>query len=164
MPLDTALDAAAFPADRELVLERIIDAPAETLYRCWTSAELLPLWFCPKPWYVSDVRQDVRTGGNSYLVMNGPNGERVPQPGVYLEVIPNKKLVFTDAFTETWSPSEKPFMVGIITFEDLGDGRTRYRAAVRHWSAEDKATHEKMGFHEGWGVATDQLTELAKTL
>ena len=164
MPLDTALDAAAFPADRELVLERIIDAPAEKLYRCWTTPELMPHWFCPKPWYVSDVRQDVRTGGDTFLVINGPNGERMPQPGVYLEVIPYQKIVFTDAFTRTWEPSTKAFMVAIITFEDLGDGKTRYRAVVRHWSAEDKASHEQRGFHQGWGVATDQLTELAKTL
>lgn len=163
MPLDTAA-APAKSEDRDLVLERIIDAPAEKLYRCWTTPELLSEWFCPKPWFVSDVRQDVRTGGNSYMVMNGPDGERVPQPGVYLEVVPNQKLVFTDAFTETWKPSDKPFMVGIVTFEDLGDGKTRYRAVARHWTVEDKAAHEQMGFHEGWGVATDQLTALAKTL
>lgn len=157
-------DAADFPSDRELVLERIIDAPRDKLYTCWTTPELLPLWFCPKPWTVSNARMDVRTGGDTYLEMNGPNGEVVPQPGVYLEVIPNEKIVFTDAFTETWKPSAKPFMVAIVTFEDLPGGKTRYRAVVRHWSAEDKTAHEQMGFHEGWGIATDQLTALAATL
>jgi uncharacterized protein YndB with AHSA1/START domain len=44
-------------------------------------------------------------------------------------------------------------MVGDITFEDLGDGTTRYTATARHWSVEDRQTHEQMGFHEGWGVA-----------
>ena len=160
MPLDTA----NFPADRELVLERIIDAPAEKLYKCWTTPELMTQWFCPKPWYVSNVRSDVRTGGNTYLEINGPNGEVMPQPGVYLEVVPNKKIVFTDAFTETWQPSEKPFMVAIVTFEDLGDGKTRYRAVARHWSVADREAHEQMGFHTGWGVAADQLAELAATL
>jgi len=163
MPLDTAA-APKTEDDRDLVLERVIDVPREKLYQCWTTPELLVQWFCPKPWYVSDVRQDVRTGGNSYLVMNGPNGERMPQPGVYLEVIPNEKLVFTDAFTETWKPSEKPFMVGIVTFEDLGAGKTRYRAVARHWTAEAKARHEAMGFHQGWGQCADQLADLLKTL
>lgn len=163
MPLDTA-DAPAKSEDRDLVLERIIDVPAEKLYTCWTTPDLMPVWFCPKPWTVSNVRLDVRTGGNSYMEMNGPNGEVVPQPGVYLEVVSNQKIVFTDAFTETWKPSDKPFMVGIVTFEDLGDGKTRYRAVARHWTVEDKTAHEQMGFHEGWGVATDQLTALAKTL
>jgi len=160
MPLDTA----DFPADRELVLERIIDAPAEKLYKCWTTPELMEQWFCPKPWTVKNVRTDVRTGGNTYLEMHGPNGEVMPQPGVYLEVVPNQKIVFTDAFTETWQPSTKPFMVAIVTFEDLGGGKTRYRAVARHWSAEDKAAHEQMGFHEGWGIVADQLAALAATL
>lgn len=164
MPLDTAPAPRNEEQNLDLVLERIIDVPREKLYQCWTTPELLVQWFCPKPWYVSDVRQDVRTGGNSYLVMNGPNGERMPQPGVYLEVIPNEKLVFTDAFTETWKPSAKPFMVGIVTFEDLGGGKTRYRAVARHWTVEDRDNHEQMGFHEGWGIAADQLTALAKTL
>ena len=38
------------------------------------------------------------------------------------------------------------------------------RAEVAHWSAEDKAQHEAMGFHQGWGGATDQLAELAAAL
>ena len=55
-------------------------------------------------------------------------------------------------------------MVGIVTFEDLGDGRTRYTAIARHWTAEDRQTHEEMGFHEGWGIAADQMAALAVTL
>ena len=74
-----------------------------------------------------------------------------------------KRIVFTDAYTEAWVPSEKPFMTGIITFEDEG-GKTRYTARVRHWSAEDRKKHEEMGFHEGWSKATDQLVELVATL
>ena len=96
--------------------------------------------------------------------MNGPDGEVVDNPGVYLEVVENEKIVFTDAFSETWNPSAKPFMVGIITFEDLGDGTTRYTAVARHWTNEDRSTHEQMGFYEGWGIATDQLAALAATL
>ena len=52
-------------------------------------------------------------------------------------------------------------MTGIITFEDLGGGRTRYTARARHWTVEDMKKHEEMGFHEGWGKATDQLAEFA---
>jgi uncharacterized protein YndB with AHSA1/START domain len=55
-------------------------------------------------------------------------------------------------------------MVGIITFEDLGGGKTRYRAVARHWTVEDRQTHEAMGFHEGWGIVADQMAEVAATL
>ena len=95
--------------------------------------------------------------------MRSPEGEEFPNRGVYLAVEPGRRLVFTDAFTSAWIPSAKPFVVGIITFEDEG-GRTRYTATVRHWSAEDKAMHEQMGFDHSWGIATDQLTAVAATL
>ncbi|HYD44254.1 MAG TPA: SRPBCC family protein [Phenylobacterium sp.] len=150
--------------DRELVLERIIEAPAQTLYRCWTEPELMKQWFVPKPWTLAKVEQDVRPGGKSLVVMRDPEGNEYPNPGVYLEVVPGRKLVFTDAFVEGWVPSDKAFMVAIVTFEDLGDGKTRYVARARHWTDEDVKQHVEMGFHEGWGQCADQLAELAKTL
>jgi uncharacterized protein YndB with AHSA1/START domain len=81
---------------------------------------------------------------------------------VFLEVVPNKKIVFTDAFTSAWQPSDKAFMVGEVSFEDLGNGKTRYTARVRHWSEEDRQSHEKMGFHEGWAKAAEQLAEVVE--
>ncbi|MCC7266026.1 MAG: SRPBCC family protein [Caulobacteraceae bacterium] len=149
--------------DRELVLERIIEAPAETLYRCWTEPELMKQWFVPKPWTIARVDQDVRPGGRSLVVMKDPEGNEYPNPGTYLEVVPGRKLVFTDAFTEGWVPTDKAFMVAIVTFEDLGNGKTRYVARARHWTDEDVKQHVEMGFHEGWGQCADQLAELART-
>ncbi len=152
------------PARHELVLMREIDAPREKIFRAWTDPELLKQWFCPKPWGVSHAELDVRTGGSSVIVMTGPNGEVVDNRGVYLEVVPNEKIVFTDAFKTAWVPSEKPFMTGIVLLEPLGDGKTKYTAMARHWTEEDKKTHEAMGFHEGWGAATDQLAALVATI
>ncbi len=60
-------------------------------------------------------------------------------------------------------PSAKPFSTGILTFEDEA-GQTRYTTRARHWNAEDCATHEKTGFHQGWGIATDQFARLAAKL
>ena len=148
----------------ELKLTRIINVPREKLFRCWTEPALLPHWFCPKPWGVARAELDVRGGGNSCIVMRSPDGQEFPNPGVYLEVVRNEKIVFTDAYTRAWEPSAKPFMTGVITFEDLGGGRTRYTARVLHWSAEDLKKHQEMGFEAGWGTATDQLAEFAATL
>jgi uncharacterized protein YndB with AHSA1/START domain len=146
-----------------LTLTREIDAPADKLFKAWTTPELMKEWFCPKPWKVSHAELDLRAGGANFIMMEGPAGEQVPNRGVYLEIVQNRKLVFTDAFTSAWVPAEKPFMTGIIAFEDLGNGRTRYTASAVHWTAEDKESHEKMGFHKGWGVATDQLEQIVKT-
>ncbi len=151
-------------SDRELVLTRLIDVPREKLWRCWTEPKLMLQWFTPAPWKTTHAETDVRPGGSSYVVMQGPDGTEMPNRGVYLEVIKNERLVFTDAYTSAWEPSENPFFTGILTFEDAGNGQTRYTARALHWTKENRETHEKMGFHEGWGVATDQMTALARTL
>lgn len=145
--------------NRELSLSRLIRAPRERLYRAWTTPDLLKQWFTPRPWTTPVVELDVRAGGSSYILMRGPDGNEFPNRGVYLEVVPNEKLVFTDAYTEAWVPADKPFMTGIITFSDE-DGGTRYTARALHWTDADCAAHEQMGFHEGWGKATDQLEAL----
>jgi len=108
--LTAKLDDIAPANDRELVVARIIDAPREKVYRCWTDTRLLTQWFAPKPWTTPRAEMDVRTGGSSLVVMAGPDGNEFPNPGVFLEVIPGKKIVFTDAYTQAWEPSGKPFM------------------------------------------------------
>lgn len=99
-------DPSAPTEIREVVLTRMIDAPAHKLFRCWTEPELMKQWLAPKPWTIARAEVDPRPGG----------------------------------------------------------GKTRYTAVARHRTAEDRAAHEKMGFHEGWGKCADQLAELATTL
>jgi uncharacterized protein YndB with AHSA1/START domain len=146
-------------SDRELVLTRLIDAPREKLFRAWTEPELMKQWFTPRPWTTPVIEVDLRPGGSNLIVMRGPDGTEFPNRGVYLEIVKNERLVFTDAYTKAWEPSEKPFFTGIITFEDEG-GKTRYTARALHWTVADREAHEKMGFHEGWGLCADQLAEL----
>ncbi len=152
------------PPSHELVLERTLAAPRMAVWRCWTEPALMEQWFCPKPWFVSDVEAELRAGGASSMVMRGPNGEAFPNHGVYLEVVHGERLVFTDAFTSAWLPSGKAFMVADVTVADAPGGGTLYKAIARHWNAEDCESHVKMGFHQGWGIAADQLEALAKTL
>jgi uncharacterized protein YndB with AHSA1/START domain len=150
--------------DRELVLELTLDAPREKLWRGWTEPALMKQWFVPRPWTITSVKQDLRPGGESEVVMRDPDGNEYPNRGIFLEVVPNEKLVFTDAYIRAWVPSEKPFMTAIVTFEDAGEGRTKYVARALHWTAEDREQHEKMGFHEGWKICAHQLEELARQL
>lgn len=149
--------------DRDLVLTRVIDAPPEKVFRAWTEPELLKQWFAPLPYTTPVAEIDLRPGGANRIVMRDPEGNDLPNRGVYLEVIPNRRLVFTDAYTTAWEPSTKPFMTVILTFEDA-EGGTRYTARVRHRTVADREAHERMGFHQGWGLCTDQLAALAKTL
>jgi len=157
----TAQAEIAEDTNRELVLTRIIDAPRERVFAAWTQPDLLKQWFAPRPWTTMVAELDVRPGGTSFVIMRDPDGNEYPNHGVYLEVVPNEKLVFTDAYTEAWQPSDKPFMTVVLTFEDEG-GKTRYTARARHWTVEDRKAHEQMGFHEGWGMVAGQMEDLLK--
>ena len=150
-------------AAHELVLTRLIKAPRHQLFRCWTEPALITRWFTPPPWTTIAAEIDVRPGGASLITLQGPDGTLMPNAGQYLEVVTDRRLAFTDAFVGDWVPSAKPFFACLLSFDDEA-GQTRYTARAMHWSAEDCAAHEKMGFHQGWGIATDQLAALAATL
>jgi uncharacterized protein YndB with AHSA1/START domain len=93
-----------------------------------------------------------------------PACRRRTRPGVYLEVVPNERLVFTDAYIRAWEPSHNLFMTVVLTFEDAGPGKTRYVATVKHFTVAGREQHEQMGFHQGWGLCADQLEALAASL
>jgi len=159
-----SVKAEATPnSDRELVICRIIDAPREKVFRAWTNPKLMTQWFAPLPWTTPVAEVDLRPGGSSLVVMRDPDGNEFPSRGVYLEIVENERLVFTDAYTRAWEPSEKPFMTVILTFEDEG-GKTRYTARALHWTIADRDRHVQMGFHEGWAMCTEQLEALAAKL
>jgi uncharacterized protein YndB with AHSA1/START domain len=144
---------------RDLILTRMIDAPPEKVYRAWTDPELFKQWFVPQPWTISKAEMDIRPGGSSLIVMRNPEGEEFPNPGLFLEVVPNQRLVFTDAYRKAWQPSEKPFLTVVVTFENA-DGKTRYTAKAMHWTDADREAHENMGFHVGWPIVAEQLAAL----
>jgi len=150
-------------SDRELVLTRLIDAPPELVYRAWTEPEILKQWFAPAPWSTPHAELDVRPGGSNLVVMRDPDGNDYPNRGVYLEVLPGRRLVITDAYISAWEPSERPFMTLFLDFGPAG-GKARYTARAVHWNAETRADHERMGFHEGWGKCADQLADVLAKL
>jgi uncharacterized protein YndB with AHSA1/START domain len=153
----------------DLVLDRLLSAPPAMVWRCWTEPDLICKWFCPKPWYVSQAIVDLRAGGRFFTLMNGPNGEKVPNEGSFLEVVPQHRLAFTDIFSADFAPVAVPesgaglCFAAIVTFAPEAGG-TRYTAVARHRTREDADAHNKMGFHDGWGAAATQLEELARTL
>jgi uncharacterized protein YndB with AHSA1/START domain len=160
MSTNSATPPTAAPtSDRELMLTRLINAPRHKVYAAWTQPELLKRWFAPKPFTTPLAELNVRPGGGNLIIMRDPQGNDYPNRGVYLDVVPNERLVFTDAYTSAWEPSPKPFMTVILTFEDV-NGQTRYTARALHWTVADREAHEKMGFHTGWGLCTDQLEAL----
>lgn len=146
---------------RDLTLTCILNAPPAKIFRAWTDPILIAQWLAPPPWKTTSAEMDVCVGGSSLIVMRGPDGAEILNRWVYLEVVPDQKLVLTNAYTNAWELSEKAFFTFILTLEDLG-GKTRYTAVTRHWTIADREAHEKLGFHQGWPIATEQLAALVE--
>ena len=140
----------------DLVLERVVDVPRELVWRAWTNPEDLKQWFAPLPWRTVYCEIDLRLGGMFRTIMRSPEGQDFPNEGCYLDVVPNERLVWTDALRPGYRPSEKPFFTAVITLETHGTG-TRYTATALHRDVAGRTQHEAMGFHGGWSTALDQL-------
>ncbi len=145
----------------ELSLTRLVNASPE---KCWdVLANRQEEWWCPVPWRIEMVTQDRRAGGASAMVMLGPDGEKMPQEGVFLAWNEGRGFITTDAMRltdEGYEPLD-PFMIGEWRIEPEGDG-TRYTASARHWSEEAMQRHAAMGFEEGWGAVADQFVALCE--
>ena len=150
-----------------LVFERMVDVPPELVWAAWTRPEYIKKWFTPAPWKTIDCEIDLWPGGIFRTVVRSPDGDELPNVGCYLELIGNRKLVWTGAMGPGFRPrdtSKMPIVFkAIISFELEGEG-TKYTAKVLHSDEARKEKHEKMGIHDGRGLALDQLVTLARTM
>src|SRR5690606_4417158 len=130
---------------RELSLTRYIDAPPETVWDVMVNRQ--EEWFCPKPWRAKIDHQDRRAGGRREMTCHGPNGEVMPQNGIYLAFEEGRRFVTTDAVTigedGDFEPAG-PFMIGVWEIEPEGSG-TRFTGRARHWTDEALQQHKEMG-------------------
>lgn len=147
---------------RELSITRFIDAPPETVWDVLANRQ--EEWFCPKPWRARIDVQDRRPGGRCEMTFSGPDGEVMPQNGIYLAYDEGRRFVSTDAAVigedGDFEPAG-PMMIGFWEIAPEGTG-TRYTARARHWTDEARKQHEEMGFEQGWGACADQLKALCE--
>ena len=160
-------------SDHDLVLERTLDAPLDLVWTAITTPEHIKKWWAPRPYQTPEVEIDLRPGGIFRMRMTGPDGFDTGKGGAgcVLDVVDRGRVVWTSALGPGWRPNEGGeedcggfLFTAIMSFEDAGNGKTLYRAIAMHKNQADADTHEKMGFHEGWGTCADQLGEVAKEL
>lgn len=156
---------AAVDPNLDLVLERTVDVPVDLVWAAWTQPERLKQWFTPKPWMTVGCEIDLRPGGIFHTTMRSPEGKEFPNAGCYLDVVPQRRIVWTSALGPGFRPVAGPagalLFTGIIALAPEGDG-TRYTATAIHTDPDSRARHEAMGFHTGWGAALDQLVAFCK--
>lgn len=150
--------------ETDLELVRHLKAPPAKVWRCWTEPKLVEQWFAPKPVVTRDVSIDLRPGGSFITTMDIPDHGSMTGHGCFLDIAPERRLVWTDLLMGDWRPAGQSFgFTAYIFLEPEGTG-TLYRAVALHLTPEKRAEHEKMGFHDGWGTAAEQLDTLAVTL
>lgn len=147
----------------DLSFTRTLQVPRKLIWECWTQPEHIPHFFVPAPHMVTAVDIDLRVGGRFNTTFD-VDGQVHENNGVYLEIVPEEKLVFTDAYAEGWKPAPEPFMTAILLLADAPEGGTTYTAIARHRTPEINKQHEEMGFYDGWGTVTTQLEAYAKGL
>jgi len=139
-----------------LNLERHYPVAPEKVWRAWTDPEALKRWWGPTPGEpVSLAELDVRVGGRFRIVFGGPDGKMHECAGVYKEVVPNQKLVFT------WSwPNSTPERVSVvsITFKTVSDGT---ELIFKHEQLFDEKVRDD--HKQGWSSSFDKLERILQS-
>jgi len=160
----TAMTDRTLDPKLDLEIVRVLRAPRALVWKAWSDPTLLKQWWCPRPWTTEVRAFEFRTGGAFHTFMRGPDGGESDNPGVFLEVTPMSRIVWSSALGPGWRPQESWLpMTAFIGMEDEG-AATRYSARVLHRDETSRRQHEEMGFHDGWNTCITQLEAFALTL
>ena len=147
-------------SEREVIITRVFDVPARILFAAYREPAHLKRWFGPGSWPLTTAEVDFRVGGRYHFVMTGPDGrEGPPFGGEYLEIVPDRKIVYTNGFDDPDSPT----MTITVTLDER-DGTTTLTMRTLFESAAAKQQFVGMGFVDGTSMGFDQLAAYARTV
>jgi uncharacterized protein YndB with AHSA1/START domain len=111
-------------ADRELVITRVFDAPRSLVYKAWTEPEHMIHWLGPEGFSSKILKSELKVGGTYRFHMRDPQGGDHWQQGIFREIVPPQKLVFTYEWADAHGRATRPQTIVTITLDEL-DGKTR---------------------------------------
>jgi uncharacterized protein YndB with AHSA1/START domain len=147
------------PSDLEIVMTREFQAPRRLVYEAFTRPEHLKRWWGPRYLELSVCEVDLREGGSWRFVQRAPDGQEFGFRGVYQEIAPPERLVYTFIF----EPMPEHDAVVTIVFEER-NGRTTLRQTTRHKTKFGRDGHLNAGMEEGVIDSYARLDELLATL
>jgi len=150
----------SLPSDREIVGSRIMDAPPELVFKAYTDPELIPRWWGPRRYATTVDKMDVRPGGVWRFVHRAADGGEYAFNGVYREIVPPKRLVYT--FNYEGAPGHEA--VETVTFEEAEGGKTRMTDHLLFETREERDGMLNSGMEEGAAETIDRLAELLREL
>jgi uncharacterized protein YndB with AHSA1/START domain len=147
------------PEDKQILITREFDAPAELVYKAWTTPELIKRWWAGKRGEVTSVEVDLRVGGSWRYVMNATGGFEVAFHGEYRELVPNERIVSTEVFEGMPDAAA----LDTLTLTEA-DGKTTLSILVEHELQEHRDAHIQSGMEDGMQESMDALEEVARSL
>ncbi|QBK04624.1 SRPBCC domain-containing protein [Hylemonella gracilis] len=147
------------PAENELALTRVFDAPRPLVFRAWTDPEQMARWAAPRGFSRGQASSDVRVGGAYRACIRSPEGQDHWVHGVYREIVEPERLVMTHGWLDDQG-QPGPMTLVTVTFEELGPRQTRMNFLQTGFAS----TASREGHHEGWASSFEQLVELLDQL
>lgn len=145
------------PSDREIVITRTFNAPRELVFAAWTIPEHVRRWYGT----LTTCEIDLRPGGTWRYVISEPDGGEHPFTGVYREVVPPERLVYTEAY-DIEDLRDHPALV-TVSFDEHDSG-TMMTSVSLYESREFRDGHLASGMETGMVDALNRLAELLATI
>jgi uncharacterized protein YndB with AHSA1/START domain len=142
------------PADNEIVMTRVFDAPRRLVFDAFSKPELLKRWFGPRGWSLVTCEVDLRVGGGFRFVLRSPDGKDMGMRGVYREIVPPERSVHIESFDDY--PGESQVTA---VFSEQG-GKTTLTATILYPSREVRDAVIRSGMEHGAAESYDRLAEL----
>jgi uncharacterized protein YndB with AHSA1/START domain len=151
---------------RDLVIERVFDAPRELVWQAWTEPEHFKQWWGPKDFTTPHCTIDLRVGGKNHICMRSPEGHNIWCLGVYVEIAPPERLVCKVYFSDEHGNVVSPTMydcgedwpeevVATVVLEEV-DGKTKMTMT----QADIPMIALREGATQGWSESFDKLAAL----
>ena len=158
MPATSGTAVLTLPTDQEILMVREFDAPANLLFKAYTTPELVSRWWPGRRGKMQSAEIDLRVGGQWRYVMVADGGFEVAFHGEYHEIVPDEKLINTEIFEG--APEGGAALV-TCTFEALDGGRTRLSMLTHVDSKEIRDMIIGTGMESGAQEGLDILEEIA---
>lgn len=136
-----------------LTISRVVAGSRADVFKSWTDPQELKRWWGPPGFTTPSAEIDLRAGGKYRIAMQPPEGELLHVGGVYREVEPPKKLVYTWAWEEDGGPGHESLVT--VEFRDRGASTEVVVTHERLANAESRERHD-----HGWTGCMDRLIAL----
>ena len=151
----------------EIVINRVFNLPVSVVWLAWTDTEYFKKWWGPRGFTCPSSKMEAKVGGKYLNCMRGPDGKEYWSTGVVKELIPERKLVVTDSFSddkgnikpasEYGMPGDWPKELLITVYLEEADGATKMK--LKHQGIPGEMREDCI---KGWNESFDKLEENIK--